>query len=73
MERKRRKLKNKYTNNSKLNQQASIVLEIMQNDKPMFEYYLSVESILESNSVFLTDADLFKQIEKLIEKNKQKL
>jgi len=68
MERKKRKLKNKYSNNSKLNQQARIALEIMQNDRQIFDYFLSVEPILESNSVFKTDAELFKQVEKMMDK-----
>lgn len=70
MGRKYRNLKNKYTDNFQLNQQAGIALEIMETDEPMFEYYLSVKPILESNSVFSTDADIFKLVEKI---NKKKL
>ncbi len=71
MERKQRKLKNKYSNNFKLNQQARIVLEIMQNDRKMFDYFLSVKPILEDNSVFMTDAELFRHVKKLLKKNKE--
>lgn len=70
MERKQRKLKNKNSNNFRLNQQARLVLDIMQNDKKMFDYFLSVKPILESNSLFMTDAELFKQVEKILKKEK---
>ena len=70
MERKFRSLRNKNLNNFKLNQQAGIFLKIMQNDKQMFDYFLSVKSMIEG--ALMTDAELFKMVEKSIEKEKKK-
>lgn len=57
-------MKNKNPNNWKLNQQAKIVSWIMSCDKPMYDYFRSIEPLLESSGVYMSDAETFRMIEK---------